>query len=79
MIRGKRRFLVALTIAGIIAVVEMVGQIWGTGGWTVNGQVALLGLAGFYFWRRCSYEKTRGQDRCGRAWLTGGRSLWSLM
>ena len=47
--RGKRRFIVALTVAGLIAMVEMIGQIWGTGGWTVNGQVALLGLAGFYF------------------------------
>ena len=45
---GTRRFKVIMTAIGVTAVVEVVGQIFGAGGWSLNGQVALLGVVGFY-------------------------------
>ena len=45
---GKRRFTVILTALVLAAAVEVTGQALGTGGWSSNGQLALLGVVAAY-------------------------------
>lgn len=45
---GKRRFTVILVALGIAAGVEVAGMLLEYGGWSQNGQLALLGVVGFY-------------------------------
>jgi hypothetical protein len=46
---GKRRFTVILVSLGICAGVEMISQLTGNGGWSANGQLALMTITGLYF------------------------------
>ena len=46
---GKRRFIVMLVALALCAGVEATALLTGHGGWSAQGQMALLGLVAFYF------------------------------